>query len=151
MNNYLFYIVAHQFEHLYDWKNQLTDENGAFAKISWATPSAPKPNKGFSGRKQFKFYDATENTFERLNYSKVYKALYKSDFVSSYRSLDPDEDFAETFAHLAIFKSLDTKLEFIEPKSGQEVDIAQRISSGKLSEKVSFINQFLEEDSIIYP
>jgi hypothetical protein len=78
--------------------------------------------------------------------------LYNSSFVSAYSTLDPDEDFAETYAHFNIFNTIKPKLIFRDPKDHIEVSIDQRIYTKRLKEKTSYLESFLtNEEQIIYP
>lgn len=151
INNYLFYVISHEFGHLIDWKNQISLNDGEWQKLSWESEDKPLVSADFEGRKKFKFYDADDSILGKADYSKIYENLYNSNFVSAYSSIDADEDFAETFAHINVFRNLETNLKFIDPISKLEFDVSSRINSNKLEKKVQFIENVMDKNDLVFP
>jgi hypothetical protein len=151
INNYLFYVVSHEFGHLIDWKNEISLNDGEWQSLSWESEDRPLGPADFEGRNKFKFYDADDSILAKINYSKIYENLYNSSFVSAYSSMDADEDFAETYAHINVFNNLETELKFIDPKSKMEFEVSSRINSNKLEKKVKFVQNIIERKDLIFP
>lgn len=151
VNNYLFYVVAHEFGHLIDWKNKLSVNGETWQSFSWIDEKNPLKSADFEGRTKFKFYEANDSILGKANYSDIYKNLYDSNFVSAYAGLDPDEDFAETFAHVNLFRILETGLQFIDPKSSLKIDISSRVNSKTLKGKVEFVESVIVREDLVFP
>ncbi|MBO9668633.1 MAG: hypothetical protein J7501_17680, partial [Bdellovibrio sp.] len=118
------YILAHEFGHLFDFANGVTqvensiencenqtlnEENdhpqkckpsmrkGSFGSFSWKNLDSPLLEKDFYGRNRLCFYRCkTFMTNDEM--LKLYQGLAASDFISTYAATNPLDDFAEAWA-----------------------------------------------------
>ena len=146
----IFYVINHEFGHLFDYANKLNDFSncdnddcrptvGSWGEISWLNNESQLEKNEFPLELQPCFY-ACNNFLDIKNSKKIFSKLLESDFPSTYASFNPKEDWAEMFAlHLAVEENFDWQVE----TQGHKFDLQAHFYSSKLDSKRAFVQKFL--------
>lgn len=142
VNLSLFYILIHEFGHLFEHANLQK-----FETPLWS-PEETLPAK--SELKEFCFYVCLLREPPGRPYEAVYSKFAEMPFVNTYASTNGAEDFAETLTFYVARETNFFEMNYHLP-NGTTIPLTQRIEQGLLESKRIFIKEFLESDSIQYP
>ncbi len=154
-NDFLYDVIAHEFGHLFDFANHINSRTGApkagsWTALSWDDFSTPKHGNDYSHREDICFYDCT-SALKKEVVPELYQELFsKTNFLNTYTSRNPYEDFADTFGFYVLFKYQKTEY-VLNTNQGEKYDFRKELDSGRMKEKVTFIEDFLSRSDILYP
>jgi hypothetical protein len=153
----LSYAINHEFGHIFDYANHLNryDEDcqleinpkacvpapGSWGEISWASAT------NFSQANESKllsslcFYNCHEEFLNPSTASPIMESLLKTNFQSTYATVNPKEDWAEVFAIYLATKDSGLKLKALT--KNHEYNLTEHFLSDKLKAKRAFVEKFL--------
>lgn len=167
-NHLLYFLVVHEFGHIFDFTNGLNPvgackpaefgkkptecamSEAGWGGIGWLTNLRPKPENDFALRHSLCFYWCNGNALSHAQVPDVYEGFGTTDFLSLYATMNPWEDFAESFAFHFLAKRESTTFE-IDTKQIGTVDILEKFHSPALARKREYIRAFLARPDIRYP
>ena len=168
-NDFLYFVIAHEFGHLFDFANGLNNRadcpepeseedempecnmaEGSFGSISWKTDQQTNSESDFKNRESLCFYACAGNTLNKTDVSDLYKLLLRKNFISTYAATNPWDDFAESLAYYMLDKNLNAQY-VLDTKQGQYYDSISKLSDPIFNVKLKFIEDFLKRSDIIYP
>ena len=168
VNDFLYFVVAHEFGHILDFTNEINktkncpdllgeqvppecdmDEN-SWGGIGWATDRRPKTENDFFNRSFLCFYWCNGNSIASENVPRLYSDLFKTDFISTYATTQPWDDFADSFAYFLMNKNLNTTY-LIHTNQGTSYDIMAKLRSPVWNKKFQFLTHFFNRTDVIYP
>lgn len=170
VNDFLYFVIAHEFGHLFDFANHLnrfeshecaTKEAqdptvecamapGSWGSISWNTQTTPKPRNEFPYRKGLCFYWCNGKTLPIDAILPLYRNLYRyTDFISIYSTANPGDDFADSLAYYLAAELLGMRYRIRAP--GLLLPIRMKLYSRLFAPKLTFIAKFLKRNDIQYP
>jgi hypothetical protein len=168
VNDFLYFVVAHEFGHIFDFANNLNSYNDqcsdqrdnenyecemhqdSWGAISWFTNKRPRSENEFENRNLLCFYWCDENYIAPESINKLYSDLYFTDFISIYATTQPWDDFADSLAYYMLNQNLKTRYR-IDTSHGINFDIMAKLESRAWSKKFNYIKSFIESENIIYP
>lgn len=161
VNDFLYFVVAHEFGHMFDFANAInridaacTGESCPFevdtwGDFSWETPNMAKADQDFENRNGLCFYTCKSNPLSASSVPSVYRGLHRSNFVSTYAASNPYDDFADSLGYVALLDYLQSEY-YLDTNSGARYDIMAKLRSKRFAEKRQYIYDFLA-GSILYP
>jgi hypothetical protein len=169
VNDFLYFVVAHEFGHIFDFANELNKTKDVCADkeidgkitecemaeqswgaISWITRNRPRLENDFINRSSLCFYSCNQKFIATSNINNLYSDLYNTNFISTYSSIQPWDDFADSLAYYLVRQNLDTKY-IVNTAQGVTFDMIMKVNSPVWSDKYNYIKNFLERTDIIYP
>lgn len=168
-DTFLYFVITHEFGHLFDFANNLnkqencpepkpgTDESpeckmaaGSWGSISWDTDLKTNPESDFKNRSGLCFYSCNDNHLSKEDVPDLYQSLLHSNFISSYASTNPWDDFAESLAYFTVDQNLSAHYE-IDTKQGEKYDSILKLTSPVFEQKLKYIKEFITRTDIAYP
>lgn len=170
-NDFLFFVIAHEFGHLFDFANHLNamkdcppDEDvnqpepecafepNTWGALSWETNLKPRAENLFWRRSDLCFYwcknDGTGLNANDTN--RLYSEFYRTDFISLYATTQAWDDFADSLAYFMLVNHLQSNYT-IDTQQGIRFDIVKKLNSVRFAKKNQYIVEFLGRKNIIYP
>jgi hypothetical protein len=162
-SNFLYFVVAHEFGHLFDFANSLnrfddcnfnngqitgtcTAAKGSWTALSWKTiKNDPIDGDDFPLRSSLCFYGCNGHAINPSQMGELYSSLFATNFISVYGAQNMMEDLADTHAYYTVHKYLRPHYS-IELQNGQSFNFMKRIESSELKPKVDFWEAFLSND-----
>ncbi len=160
--DFLYFVVAHEFGHIFDFANDVNktkcgngDDGCAMAednwgRFSWQSYSKVKPESDFPLRSSLCFYWCGKNPLPKTAVNEVYSGLANTNFISTYATRNPMDDFADSIAYYLMAKHMDTRY-VIDTKQGITYDIMAKLHSPLFAKKYEYIEKFLSRTDIVYP
>lgn len=166
-NDFLYFVIAHEFGHIFDFANDINafktckeypDEGdpecemaeGTWGAISWITESTAKPANEFPNRKGLCFYSCGQTPLSPELAPQIYADLHKTEFISTYATTQPWDDFADSLGYYLSAQNLKTRY-ILDTRQGQQYDIIEKLYSPVFAKKYQYIEQFLQRSDIVYP
>ena len=164
VNNFLYFVVAHEFGHIFDFSNKLNDfincgetppkgcqrpRPGSWTDLTWISNHKVKAQADFHKREELCFYACQDTFIPKTDISRLYKELHQGPFISLYAATNPWDDFAEGLAYVTMEKFLEATYEI--SFEGQDFDVMTKLKSNIFSKKYAYINEFLSRKDIRYP
>jgi len=164
VNDFLYFLVAHEFGHIFDFSNNLNEfincgadsadkcdhpKPGSWSELSWASSKVALGKDDFYQRVGLCFYGCQDTFILQEDISQLYSELYSSTFISTYAATNPWDDFAESLAYIAMEKYL--KPRYMIAYDGETFDVMAKLRRANFSDKYTFIDDFLKRSDIIYP
>lgn len=163
-NDFLYFVITHEFGHIFDFANQLNKTTecsdptgnecplaqGTWGSISWLTINTPKPANEFQNRSSLCFYWCDRSPLNPNQVPQVYKDLWSTDFISTYATRQPWDDFADSLAYFAMDQNLQTTYA-INTKQGHIYDSMAKLHSKKFAQKREYLSHFINREDLIYP
>lgn len=128
----LFMIIAHEFGHIVDFKRGL--QFSGWKKISWVSQQETRYDAAFPARRKLDFYGDGPK-MGKDDALAADQQLVATDFISLYAATNSYDDFAETFAHYAIWKKNGS---FVLRQPG--VNVTERLKTPIFRKKTAFID-----------
>ena len=164
LNDFLYSVVAHEFGHFFDFGNDVNEfkagnckeENedcmasSAWSKLSWKTMKIPLESQDYSYRYRLCFYRCTEVLAPDI-LEELYTGLDHTNFISSYASTNPWDDFAETVNYLTSLNYLQARAKVAAGKKGVVLDITSKLKSSRFKAKRAFVENLLTSKELKYP
>lgn len=169
VNDFLYFVVAHEFGHIFDFANELNkikdsceekEVDGkkvecemaeqSWGAISWINMSKPRLENDYANRSSLCFYSCNQKYIATADINNLYSDLYRTNFISTYSSIQPWDDFADSLAYFLVQQNLDTKY-MINTSQGITFDMMMKIKSPVWAVKYNYIKKFLERTDIVYP
>lgn len=170
VNEFLYFVIAHEFGHIFDFANGLNKTSdcttpnpqpgtgdcnlaiGTWGTISWERTSKPRPQFDFLNRSGLCFYNCP-HPLSVDNVAQVYTDLSHTNFISTYATTQPWDDFSDSLAYYLISKNLNASYYLLvnTNASSQSYDIIAKLHSEIFAEKYLFIEKFLNRTDIYYP
>ncbi len=166
VNDFLYFVIAHEFGHQFDFANQLNEykdpkciENekaecelvpGSYGSLSWLTDKTVKPEFEFPHRKDLCFYDCKGKKIPSAGQGPLYEALHtRTPFLSTYSVTEPWDDFADSVAYIVAHKQLKSNYDLYA--DGKQYSTMAKISAPIFKPKYDYITRFLARKDIKYP
>ena len=159
INFLLYFIIAHEFGHFFDFANNVNEfencENGTcsavaeWSKFSWSTMFKAIPAQNFSGREKLCFYRC-ESFIEKSAIDDLYLGLDKSNFISTYAASNPYDDFAESVAYYAAARNLKAEIN-LHTNEQTKYDLIQKLNSAQFSSKLDYVDKMFAKKDLRYP
>lgn len=169
VSDFLYFLVAHEFGHLFDFANNLnqqidcpevhSDEDefpeckmaeNSWGSLSWITDREPKVENAFPLRDRLCFYDCKNNHLRKSDVFDVYDSLAQTNFISTYATGQPWDDFAESLAYFLMDQKLDSQF-FIDTRQGKTFDVKLKLKSPIFAPKRDYLEKFLNDPNLVYP
>jgi hypothetical protein len=163
INDFLYFLVAHEFGHILDFSLKLNDtldcpegsdanpdpeclmKPGSWGAISWENNKRPKPQNDFLNREGLCFYWCGNNPLYLLTVQPIYEALYhRTDFISLYSTTQPWDDFADSLAYVLTSENLGSTY-VIDSCQGSALDMVAKLKSPLFKKKYEFIQKVLRK------
>lgn len=148
------FLVAHEFAHLFDFVNGINTHKpcdndnctvqptsrGAF---SFLKRKEPRPENEFPLRPHLCSYFCAGMFIAHDRQTEVFRDLNKANFLSTYATRYPEEDFADSFAydHLAFDRHATYEVTTV---NGERMNVIERLKSEALRSKREYIETFLK-------
>lgn len=144
------YVMNHEFGHLFDFANDINERftTSDWSRLSWKTPAKPNSANDYPLRDRLCYYFCNGNYIDKSDSASIFSGLMKTNFISTYASRHPSEDWAETFAHYIAANTLG--LAFHVETQGQKFDMTAHFHSPLLAKKREYVENFLKS-AIVYP
>lgn len=167
-NELIYFVISHELGHIFDFANHLNQTQkckpnntvpeseecelapNSWGALSWQTTLKPKPEYEFNNRAGLCFYDCKTHTLSPNDVPDLYSRLSQTNFISTYATTQPWDDFADSFAYYLVAKNLNISY-IINTQQGQSYDIIQKLKSPIFVEKYGFIESFLNRSDLFYP
>jgi hypothetical protein len=141
----LYFLVAHEFGHIFDFTNAL-NAGGSWQALSWKTDNVPLDEFEFSLRKELCFYFCDGKFIPGERQDELYEALAKTNFISAYATRYSAEDFADSFAYYVLMTERNAVYQVVTA-SGLVYDPIERLRRNPLmASKKRYLAGFLESD-----
>lgn len=170
VSEFLYFVIAHEFGHIFDFANGLnrtsdcTTPNpkpgtgdcalapGTWGALSWERTTKPLAQNDFSNRTGLCFYNCT-HPLSAENVSQVYTDLSQTNFISTYATTQPWDDFADSLAYYLISQNLNASyiIDTRQPNTPHVFDVMTKLHSDLFAEKYQYIQRFLNRTDIYYP
>src|SRR5690606_2051296 len=123
VSDFLYFVIAHEFGHIFDFANKINstincpEDNPdaeslmhppSWGAISWVTNRRPKAENDFLHRSALCFYWCGNTPIDPAKISRVYGDLSHTNFLSTYATTQPWDDFADSLAYFVMDQYLDT-------------------------------------------
>ena len=144
------YVMNHEFGHLFDFANDINERftTSDWSKLSWKTPSQPTSGNDYPLRDRLCYYYCHGHFIDKKDAGVIFSGLMKTNFLSTYASRHPAEDWAETFAHYIAAKDLG--LVYRVETQDQKFDLTAHFNSPLLEQKREYVEKFMKS-SYLYP
>lgn len=168
LSDFLYFVVAHEFGHIFDFANNVNktkncpenpdkqeqpecemDENG-WGGISWITDKKAKAENEFTYRTSLCFYWCEGKTIDSLLIPKLYNDLFATQFISTYATTQPWDDFADSLAYFLMNRHLSSSV-VLHNSEGESYNIMAKLKSPLWLPKWQYIERFLARKDIAYP
>lgn len=137
------YVMDHEFGHLFDFANKLNHTGaGSWTDLSWKNMRFPKAENDFPLREQLCYYSCGANFIPHAQATKLFSDLLATNFLSTYASSHPMEDWAESFALYISTVQLGLNLEI--HIQGQNFKMTEHFHSPLLKSKRDYVENFLK-------
>ena len=161
--DFMYFVFAHEFGHLFDFKNQvnqfMSDANcneadgcpsrpGSWSSISWSSSRKRRLDVEFTHSNGLCFYSCT-STMSQNEATELYLNFQKSNFMSTYASTNPWDDFAETMAYYALKTTLNKQI-ILTFADAASFNATARLDDSNLRPKLDYLKSFLA-NSPSYP
>lgn len=80
----------------------------------------------------------------------IYEGLSKSDFISTYATTQPWDDFADSLAYYLLFYRLGSDYVLVMPE-GESFDVMEKLQQSIFKQKHEYLENFLKRTDIKYP
>lgn len=168
VNDFLYFVVAHEFGHIFDFTNGLNKTNPkkcskaangddecemekeSWGALSWETELTPLKKNYFAHRSGLCFYWCDGSSLEASAVPAVYDGLALTSFISTYATTQPWDDFADSFAYFLLDKELRQPY-VVERPDGIKHDVVSKLNSKLFAPKKNYIEKFLRRTDIRYP
>lgn len=158
VNTFLYFALAHEFGHLFDFANKLNARKGdgkfapgTWGAMSWLDDTTPRPEFEFPERKKLCFYWCKDSYLGAQDADSLYDHLFSgTNFISTYAATNPYDDFADSVAYYLTDLHLGSRY-VIVAGSGQAFDSMAKLHSSLLRSKYVYLQEFLNRNDIIYP
>ncbi len=161
ISDFLYLVVAHEFGHFFDFANQVNDfgacrgeeENcpaiSEWSKLSWETSAKPLATSDFAHRSQLCFYNCKQ-PIASADAMVLYQGLEQSDFISSYGSTNPWDDFAEVVSIWAADKYISGAIS-IHVLGSAPINIINHLHSVHMKLKKEYVENLMASKRLTYP
>lgn len=162
--NAITYAINHEFGHIFDYANKINQydddcqldinpmgckpKSGSWGELSWLNAKVAKDLNQSQLLSALCFYNCHGEFLEQNKSKLLFEALFKTNFQSTYATINPKEDWAEAFALYLATKSSGLKLKV--STNGKEYDLTEHFLSDRLKSKREFIEKFLKHP-VKYP
>ena len=160
-----FYVIAHEFGHLFDFSNDLNSfrncsghatgsdscipASGSWTALSWKTGRTPRPENDYAHRREVCFYDCGA-PLAKSAVSSLYAGLAKTSFVTLYASTNPYDDLAETMAFFML-AAQPMGGYMLDTRQGERYDLLAKLKAPEFAAKHVYMSDFLSRSDIEYP
>ncbi|MGE0173637.1 MAG: hypothetical protein AB7T49_12645 [Oligoflexales bacterium] len=170
INDFLYFVVAHEFGHFLDFSNNLNEQincskktenpddqvcdfaDGSWGSLSWENTKTILPEFDFELRPELCFYWCDGKTLGKDQIDSVYQGLSNAPFVSTYSTTNARDDFAETFAYRLLNQYVDSKYSLVTPAPAQiRYDIIEKLRGERMASKVEYVDDVIAKDDLKYP
>ncbi|MBI3557505.1 MAG: hypothetical protein HY074_14670 [Deltaproteobacteria bacterium] len=160
VSDFLYFVIAHEFGHIFDFANQLNKSvnehelaPGSWGALSWKDNTTPSAGNRFPNHRGLCFYECNGKTLPASAIAPLYEALYEStNFISTYSTTEPWDDFADSLAYYLVAKNLGTRYELDTQQPTRAVyDSIAKVTSARFATKYQFLDAFLKRTDIKYP
>jgi hypothetical protein len=162
-NDFLYFVVAHEFGHMFDFANDLNRtkncnsetwecemEAEGWGSFSWHTSRKAKGPNEFSLRPSLCFYSC-ETPLAQQQVAEAYLGLLNSNFLSLYAATNPWDDFADSLAYHVLLQSEGSSYRIDLRQGGIVLDIKARLQSSAFASKRQYLENFLQRTDLKYP
>ena len=161
VNDFLYFVTAHEFGHIFDFVNEVNkidpacqgDEcgfaEGSWGDMSWESFGLAKGLDEFPGRKDLCFYWCEMDSVALDRVPQIYRDLHRSHFISTYATTQAWDDFADSMAYVVMDYYLATDYT-IDTKQSAVYDVMAKLRSERFREKREYISRFLS-GALAYP
>src|SRR5690606_22583672 len=104
----------------------------------------------FFRRNDLCFYWCNGSVIAKDDIPTLYAELFATDFLSTYATTQPWDDFADSLAYFVMDKNLATTY-VIKLDNGDQYDITKKLHSKVFAKKYKYLQDFVNRDDIIYP
>ena len=154
--DFMAFVFAHEFGQLFDFANQINQYQyneacsktysclatpGTWSAISWRAEEERLSSSEFAYSTGFCFYACTTALSPSLS-GYIYDSFLLTNFISTYASSNPYDDFAETLAYYYTRNTLKKSI-VLSSAPGKSVDLTERINSPLLNAKLRYVETFL--------
>jgi hypothetical protein len=163
----IYMVVAHEFGHFFDFANKVNqfddckrswgDEvclatQDTWTSISWESNHKPLEIYDYDHRDELCFYSCkkTKKFISLDNADALYQGLFESNFITSYASTNPWDDFAESVAYIFMESEIGLKYKAKTP-SGLQFNYRKKLLSDNYLEKRQYLDSFFANRSLQYP
>ncbi len=170
VSDFLYFVIAHEFGHIFDFANGLNHTTdctapnpqpgtgdcklapGTWGALSWERTTKPLAQNDFFNRTGLCFYNCP-NPLSPQNVSQVYADLSQTNFISTYASTQPWDDFADSLAYYLISQNLNANylIDTKQNSSPHVFDIMAKLHSDLFAEKYQYIQNFMNRKDLYYP
>lgn len=170
VNGFLYFVVAHEFGHIFDFANKLNKckseeyaqrweedpsvecemDDESFGALSWLTDRRLKSEYEFPNRRELCFYWCDGKILDKTVIPQIYRDLDKSNLISIYATTQPFDDFAESLAYFLMSQHLGASY-IIDTKQGDIYNVMEKITSDRFHSKFEYVRDFLNRRDITYP
>lgn len=167
VNDFLYFVIAHEIGHIFDFANQLNKvkncapgegnperecemHEDSWGALSWLTNQRPKPANDFPLRGSLCFYWCKGQALSAAQVPEAYRDLARTDFLSTYATRQPWDDFADSLAYYLMDKYLGAEYR-IDTRQGEVYDIMAKVRSPLFAKKAEYLENFLRRTDIFYP
>ncbi|MGZ3694406.1 MAG: hypothetical protein ACXWQO_09495 [Bdellovibrionota bacterium] len=138
----LYFLVAHEFGHIFDFTNKL-NEGGSWQALSWKSAEVPLDQFEFSLRKDLCFYFCEGKFISAARQDELYLSLGKTNFISAYATRYSAEDFADTLGFYSLMTEKNAAYR-ISTASGLVYEPIERLRADPLlASKRLYLEKFL--------
>jgi hypothetical protein len=162
-DDFLDYVLSHEFGHLFDFANALnrlddcrweetspgnwepvgscTIPAGSWGAFSWAKLGSPRPESDYPLRSRVCFYNCPDGFLDPAEAGDLFASLIGTDFVSVYASTNFADDWAESFAQYLFHER--SAFNIGVETGGRYFDLSGHYYSPKMAAKLEYIRNFL--------
>ena len=160
----VYYALNHEFGHILDYANKLNQyetpcgsmtntkdcqpTQDSWSVLSWKNASQINQENDHPLFRDLCFYQCGGEYISIEKAPLIFEALFKTNFISTYSTINPKEDWAETFA--VYLETLDEKLDLNVETPKKTFNLSSHFNSHNLKSKRMFIEKFLNSN-IKYP
>lgn len=162
INDFLFFLIAHEFAHFFDaanqvnaqelcdkkQKNQCPFKKESWGALSWQNMNTVKTIDDFPKRRDLCFYWCKNNYLPKTAILPLYKNLEDSRFISTYAATNASEEFADSFAYFIMHEYLNSDFSFMLPQ-GQKYNVMTKLESPVFAPKLHYLKSLVKD--IKYP
>lgn len=158
------FALNHEFGHIFDYANKINrydgpcnavvfpqdcrPASGSWTHLSWKNAKESNETNNHPLFKRLCFYQCGGEYLANDSAVIIYEELMKTNFASTYSTLNAKEDWAEAFALYLETSGKDLEISATTPL--KTFDLSKHFNSHRLKEKRLFIEKFLDSE-IIYP
>lgn len=138
----LYFLVAHEFGHIFDFENGLND-GGSWQALSWRSFDVPLPENEFPLRKDLCFYFCKGSFIAAERQDELYRDLAKTNFISAYATRYAAEDFADTLAYYTLLTEKAPLYRVITASGRVYAPVERLRADPRLESKRRYLERFL--------